>query len=156
MPPIPAWIQAVFIKVLKPWKYAHSKDDAMVHPVYLHSPTICSPQPLVEYYKCKELSPRVANLGKTPNLPPMLTKQNSPPYCYTARRNPQAEAGPAAGSQSPEGLRGRPQPSDARQPGREEKTLSDCAPCRYVLPSADLGDTFEKCHALTRQFDLIT
>jgi hypothetical protein len=89
----------------------------------------------------------------------MLTTQNSPPYCYTVRRNPPAEAGPAAGSQSPEGLPGRPRPTDAGQPGerRKEKTLSDGGPPRgYLFPLAAPRDAFEKCDTLTKQLDLMT
>ena len=58
-------------------------------------------------------------------LSPTLATQNSPPCCCRVRKSPQAGAGPAAGSQSPGGLRDRHRPVYAEQPNEktEEVTL---------------------------------
>lgn len=54
---------------------------------------------------------------------PPLATQNSPPCCCRVRKSPQAEAGPAAGSQSPGGLQGRLQPIYAGQPGEKVEEI---------------------------------
>lgn len=52
---------------------------------------------------------------------PTLPTQSSPPCCCRVRKSPQAGAGPVAGSRSLGGLRGRPQPVYAEQPGEKQK-----------------------------------
>lgn len=52
------------------------------------------------------------------------TTQNSPPCCCRVRRSPQAWAGLVAGSRSPGGLQGRPQPIYAEQPGEKAKEMT--------------------------------
>lgn len=55
---------------------------------------------------------------------PALATRNSPPCCCRVRKSPQAGAGPVAGSQSPGGLQGRPQPICAEQPGKKTEEMT--------------------------------
>lgn len=78
---------------------------------------------------------------------PIAATRNSPPCCCRVRRSPQVEAGPAAGSRSPAGLRGRPQPIYAEQPGEktEEAMQVIVGPVlMHVFPSTALRHAFQE------------
>lgn len=80
-----------------------------------------------------------------------LTTQNSPPCCCRVRKSPQAWAGLVAGSRSPGGLRGRPQPIYAEQPGEktEKMTQVRLGPTQaHVLPSTTRRDAFQEVACL--------
>lgn len=74
------------------------------------------------------------------------TTQNSPPCCCRVRKNPPTGAGPAAWSQSPEGLQGRLQPIYAEQPGEKtEMTPVRLIPAQlHVFPSTAWRDVFQE------------
>lgn len=63
---------------------------------------------------------------------PSLATQSSPPCCCRVRKSPPAGAGPAAESQGPGGLPGRPQPICAEQPGRRRARHHCCSSRRAI------------------------